>query len=137
VGNSDGASLELSDIALGSPGRSVSWTTDTGDTVLLAPSAWLRKGSEVGLYYEVTGATPGAMYRHEVTVLRPDEPSLRKRRPLVALSFDERAADSVIRSHRTVRLEGLKKGSYVMEVKITDPEGNTRMRQRSIRIIDR
>jgi GWxTD domain-containing protein len=135
VGNTDGASPELSDIALGSPGRAVSWITDRADTVLLAPASRFRQGSEVGLYYEVTGATPGTLYRHEVTVLRPGSRASDKRRPLVALSFDEEAADSTIRSHRTVRLEGLTEGSYVMEVKITRPDGISWLRQRPVHII--
>jgi len=137
VGASDGASLELSDIALGSPGRAVSWITDVADTVLLAPSPRFRKGSDVGLYYEVTGATPGVTYRHEVTVLQLAKRASDKGRPLVALSFDEEATDSVIRSHRTVRLQGLKEGSYLMEVKITGPEGSSQMRWRPIRVLDR
>jgi GWxTD domain-containing protein len=137
VGNTDGASLELSDIALGSPGRAASWTTDRADSVLLAPASRFRQRSEVGLYYEVTGATPGMMYRHDVTVLRPANPASDKRRPLVALSFDEKAADSTIRSHRTVRLDRLKAGSYVMEVKVTGPEGRSQTRHRSIHVIGR
>ena len=134
VGHMDGGSLELSDIALGSPGRAVSWITDRADTVLLAPSSRFRQGSEVGLYYEVTGATPGMMYRHEVTVLRPGKRASDKRRPLVALSFDEEAADSTIRSHRTVRLEGLKAGRYLMEVKIMGADGISRVRHRALHV---
>ncbi len=73
VSNSEEPSLELSDIALGSPGRAVSWITEGADTVLLAPSSLFRKGSEVELYYEARGATPGLVYRHEITVLRSDQ----------------------------------------------------------------
>jgi hypothetical protein len=137
VGNSDGASLGLSDIALGSPGRSVSWISDVADTVLLAPASLFRKGSEVELYVEARGATPGQVYRHEITVFRAESRLANRRRPLVALSFDEESPDSVIRSHRTVRLERLKEGSYLMEVKITGPEGSSHMRQRPIRVIAR
>ncbi|MEA2725461.1 MAG: hypothetical protein QOH59_3232 [Gemmatimonadales bacterium] len=135
VGNTDGAAVELSDIALGSPSRAVSWITDRADTVLLAPASRFREDSEVGLYYEVTGATPGMMYRHEVTVLRRGKRASDKGRPLVAVSFDEKAADSSVRSHRTVRLERLKVGSYVMEVKITGADGISRVRQRAVHII--
>jgi len=135
VGNSDGTSLGLSDIALGSPGRAVSWITEVADTVLLAPSSLFRKGSEVELYFEARGATPGLVYRHEITVFRSDNRSSDRRRPLVVISFDEEAAASVIRSHRRLRLDGLKEGSYLMEVKITAPDGSSRIRQRSFRVI--
>lgn len=135
VGNTDGASLGLSDLALGSPGRAASWITEGADTVLLAPASLFRKGSEVELYYEARGASPGVTYRHEITVLRPRNRASDKRRPLVAVSFDEEAADAIIRSHRTMRLERLKEGSYLMEVKITAPDGSSRIRQRALRLI--
>lgn len=135
VAATDGSSLAVSDIALGSPGRAVSWVTDAADTVLLAPSALFRKGANVELYYEASGATPGLRYRHEITVLQSDRRDSRRRRPLVALSFDEVPADSIIRSQRVVRLERLKEGSYLVEVKITGPEGTVQTRQRSLRLI--
>jgi hypothetical protein len=135
VGNSDGTSLGLSEIALGARGRAASWITEAGDTVLLAPSSTFRKGSEVELYFEATGATPGVVYRHEITVLRSGKPHPDRRRPLVAVSFFEEAAAPVIRSHRTVRLGRLKEGSYLVEVKIIAPDGTARIRQRSLRII--
>ena len=137
VGNSDGTALELSDIALGSPGRAVSWITEVADTVLLAPASLFRKGSEVELYFEARGATPGLMYRHEITVSRSRNRPADRKRPLVAVSFDEKATASVIRSHRTVRLDRLKEGSYLMEVKITAPDGRSQMHRRPIRVIDR
>ena len=135
VAATDGASLALSDIALGSQGRAVPWVTDAADTVLLAPSDQHREGADVELYYEATGATPGHSYRHEITVLRPQGKDPKDRRPLVALSFDEPASDSVIRSQRIVRLDRLKEGSYLVEVKITAPDGESRVRQRSLRVI--
>ena len=136
VGNSNGVSLELSDIALGSPGRSVPWITEVADTVLVAPSSLFRKNSEVELYYEVRGATSGLVYRHEITVLRTEGRD-RKRRPLVSLSFEEEATDLVIRSHRTMRLERLKEGRYLVEVKITASDGSSQVRHRALTLIDR
>jgi len=134
VAGTDRASLSLSDIALGSPGRAVPWVTDAADTVLLAPSALFRKGAQVEVYYEASGATARQMYRHEITVLRAEGRDS-KSRPLVSLSFEEEATDSVIRSHRTVRLERLKEGRYLVEVKVTEPDGSSRIRQRSLRLI--
>jgi hypothetical protein len=134
VAGTDGASLSLSDIALGSPSRAVPWVTDAADTVLLAPSALFRKGAQVEVYYEASGARPQQMYRHEITVLRAEGRDSRSR-PLVSLSFEEEATDSVIRSHRTLRLERLKEGRYLVEVKVTEPDGSSRIRQRSLRLI--
>jgi GWxTD domain-containing protein len=137
VGNPDGISLGLSDIALGTPGRAVTWINEVADTVLLAPSSRFRMGAEIELYYEASGAKPGLRYRHEITVLRASARSSDRRRPLVALSFDEEAADSVVRSRRLVRLERLKTGSYAVEVRVTAPDGSSQARRRLIRLIDR
>ncbi len=129
--------LSLSDLALGTPGRAIPWVTDAADTVLLAPSALFRRGSEIRLYYETSGVTRGLRYRHEITVLRPEGRDGRRGRPLVALSFEEEAPDSVMRSRRSVRLERLKEGSYVVEVMVTGPDGESQLRRRAIRLIDR
>jgi GWxTD domain-containing protein len=138
VANTDGRSLGLSDIALGSPGRAVSWITEAADTVLLAPSALFRRGSAVETYYEVTGATPWAWYRHQITVLRAGALEIDDRkRPLVSLSFEEQAAGEVIRSRRVVRLERLRPGSYLVEVRVSGPDGRSQVRRRLIRLIDR
>jgi hypothetical protein len=55
---------------------------------------------------------------------------------LVSLSFEEGAAGQVISSRRTVRLERLKPGNYVVEVKVTAPDGSVQVRQRAIRLIE-
>jgi GWxTD domain-containing protein len=134
----DGATLSLSDIALGTRGQAVPWVTEAADTVLLAPSALFRKGAEVEIYYEASGATARAQYRHDITILRHDGREPRsKRRPMVSLSFNEAAPEQVLRSRRTVRLEGLKPGSYLVEVRITAPDGSSQVRRRSIRLTDR
>jgi hypothetical protein len=138
IADLNGAALALSDVALGSKGRAVTWVTEAADSVLMAPSALFRRGADVELYYEVSGATPSLMYRHEITVLRNDRRRDRAgRRPLVALSFEEEAADSVIRSHRTISLHRLKEGSYVVEVKIVAPDGSSQVRRRALTLIDR
>jgi hypothetical protein len=131
-----GGDLELSDLGLGVKDRSVPWITDAADTVLLAPSKIFRKGSDLELYYEVAGATAGASYRHEITVLKAEAGRSARRRPLVALSFEEAAAESRIRSHRTVKLDRLKEGSYVVEVKVGSKDGGPEVRRRSIHIIE-
>jgi len=132
VAKMDGTTLGLSDIALGSSGRAVPWVNEAGERILLAPSRLFRRAAEVETYYEVTGAVPDQLYRHEITVLRPDD----ERRPLVSLSFLEAAAGEVIRSRRTVRLERVKLGSYLVEVKVTAPDGQSQVRRRMIRVIE-
>jgi GWxTD domain-containing protein len=128
--------LSLSDLALGAPGRAVPWVTETADTVLLAPSGLFKERSEMEVYYEARGVTPGE-YRHVITVLRPATRSGGKERPLVSAAFEETAVDSVIRSRRTIRLDRLDRGSYVVEVRLAGPDGRFAVRRRSIQVIGR
>jgi len=137
VANTGGGTIQLSDIALGSRGRALSWVSDAADTVLLAPTGLLRKKSDVELYYEATGAQPGLRYRHEITVLRAEDRLAGRRQPLVALSFEEDAANAVIRSHRTVSMSRLKEGRYVIEIKVTGGSGAAAVRRRGFTIIDK
>jgi hypothetical protein len=130
------SSPALSDIAMGARGRAVPWITDAGDTVLLAPSPLFRERSEIEVYYEVRGATTGGQYRHEISVLRADRrESAKKGRPLVTLAFGEAASGSILRSHRTVRLDRLSRGNYIVEVRITGPDGRSEVRRRIIRLL--
>jgi hypothetical protein len=55
---------------------------------------------------------------------------------LVSLSFEEGATGEVIRSRRIIRLERLKPGNYVVEVKVMAPDGGFQVRQRAIRLIE-
>jgi hypothetical protein len=137
VAHSGEAALSLSDIALGSPGRAVPWRTDVGDTVLLAPSDLFRERSQVEIYYEVRGAKPGTGYHHEIAVLKASRIGSDKKQPLVSLGFDELAVDQVIRSRRVVRLDQLKRGSYVVEVRVTGPDGRVQSRRRLMQLAGR
>jgi hypothetical protein len=138
VSRVDSFSFALSDIGLGSPGRAARWVTDAADTVLLAPGTLLRKGKEVQIYYEVSGAETGQKYRHQITVFRVDGHRHKPdSRPVVSLSFDEEVGGQVIRSRRSARLDRLKAGSYVVEVRVTAPDGSFTVRRRMIRLFDR
>jgi GWxTD domain-containing protein len=136
VVDSDGPSLTLSDIAMGSPGRAVRWVSPAADTVLLAPSGLFRERAPIEIYYEASGASAGSRYRHEISVFRSEEDRpRRKARPLVSVSFDADAAESVIRSRRTVRLDRLKRGAYIVEVRVTAPDGGSAVRRRLIHLL--
>ncbi|MFL5490155.1 MAG: hypothetical protein ACJ8AV_01990, partial [Gemmatimonadales bacterium] len=93
-----------------------------------------REKSQVVIYYEVRGVRTGAGYRHQIAVLRPGRNSGDKP-PLVALSFEEVAESPVIRSRRVVRLDQVRQGSYIVEVRVSDPEGQQQVRRRLIHIL--
>jgi hypothetical protein len=135
VATTDRRVLSISDIAMGTPGRSVPWINDRGDTVFIAPSKLFRGGADLGLYYEVTGATPGRQYRHDISVLRAGRGDPGRERPLVSLSFEEAAPGELIRSRRLVRMNQLKSGDYLVQVTVTGSDGSSQTRRRAIRLM--
>jgi hypothetical protein len=138
VSSTDGASFSLSDIAMGTAGHAVPWVTEEADTVLLSPTELFSRGAEIEIYYEARGVAARAPYRHQITVLRDDgQKATSPQRPMVSLSFNEAAAGPVLRSRRTVQLEGLKPGSYLVEVRVTAPNGDSQVRRRPIHVVDR
>jgi len=132
----DNQLLSLSDIALGSPTRAVPWVTDAADTVLLAPSGLFRERSEVQIYYEATGVRAGE-YRHEIAVFPPNQADHQGKPPLVSVSFVEHADGPVLRSQRSLRLDRLKRGQYLVEVRLTGPDGQAQVRRRLLQLIRR
>jgi hypothetical protein len=132
-----GPGLSLSDLALGIPAASARWHPTPADTVLLTPFDLFLEGSEVEVYYEAGGTHAGAAYRHEIGVFRVRGDNRVEDRPVVTLRVDEAARAEVMRAHRTLQLARLKPGRYVVEVKLTGPNGETDARRRAIRVVKR
>jgi hypothetical protein len=132
---SAGPALSLSDLALGIRAASARWIPAPADTVLLTPFDLFPTGSQVELYYEAAGAQAGADYRHEIGVFRVGREGRVDQRPAVTLRVNEAARDEVIRAHRTLQLGRLKPGAYVVEVKVTAPDGTADVRRRAIRVM--
>ena len=130
-----GPTLSLSDLALGVRTASAAWYPTPADTVRLTPFDLFVEGSEVELYYEGAGVEPGATYGHRIAVYRVRGPDRVDPRPVVALGFDERAGGDPIRSHRLLQLRRLKPGPYVVEVRLTGPDGQADVRRRAIRVV--
>jgi GWxTD domain-containing protein len=130
-----GPGLSLSDLALGIRAASARWQPTPSDTVLLTPFDLFLAGSQVELYYEVSGARAGAAYRHEIGVFRVGRDDRVQDRPLVTLRVEEAAAGEVVRAHRTLQLAKLKPGTYVVEVRVAAPDGTADVRRRAIRVV--
>ena len=131
-----GGPLALSDLALGVADAAARWPVTPGDTVLLTPFDLFRPGADLELYYEVAQTQPGRSYRHEITVYRlKDARRPDRRKAEVTLGFDERAASALTRSHRTLQLERLRPGTYLVEVQVGAAGGTERVaRERVIRV---
>ncbi len=130
-----GPGLALSDLALGVRAASARWLPTPADTVLLTPFNLFLEKSEVELYYEASGATPGTTYRHQIAVYRAKDEGRLEARPVVTLGFEERADGPVVRANRTLQLGRLRPGTYVVEVKVTGAGSEPAVRRRQIRVV--
>ena len=128
--------LALSDLALGLPAASAVWQPVPADTVRLTPFDLFPERSDVELYYEATGATMGASYRHEIAVYRvKGDPARVDRRPVVSLSVEEPAGSDLLRSHRRLQLGRLKPGRYVVEVRVAGGGDVAATRSRAFTVV--
>ncbi len=136
----DGSHTAVSGLVLGRVGSGLAWLPP-GDTVPLNPLGHYPQGSSVELYYEVHGLDAGREYRTEITLEPARGPSVLGRvrglfggrRSPVQIAFDAVAAGPVTRVRRSVALEDLKRGAYVLTVRVTDPRGGAVL-ERSQRI---
>jgi GWxTD domain-containing protein len=132
----DGPGLALSDLAIGVDGASVLWQPTPSDTAFLTPFGMVPESRGAELYYEVTGAQTGASYAHEIAVYRlKGDQSVPERRPVVRLRFDEVAAGPIIHARRTLQLRRLKPGRYLLDVRVSGPDGSVDIRRREIRVL--
>jgi hypothetical protein len=132
----DGPGLALSDLAVGVDGASVLWQPTPSDTAFLTPFGMVPESRGAELYYEVTGAQTGASYAHEIAVYRlKGDQSVPERRPVVRLRFDEVAAGPIIHARRTLQLRRLKPGRYLLDVRVSGPDGSVDIRRREIRVL--
>src|SRR5690606_18676471 len=125
--------LALSDIVLGRTGSGLTWRR-WGEDVPLNPLGAYAEGGTAELYYELTGASPGATYTTTIEVRRGERG---EKRTGTALRFTETARASDMRVSRSLGLRSLGDGVYRLRVTIEE-EGTGRKvtRDQMLRIAD-
>lgn len=126
----DSETLAVSDLAIGVSGWAAAWPIGNGDTAWVTPRHGYRARVPVGLYYEAYGIPEGQQYHAEVTVRRGGE----GKGPGITLGFEEKSTGTPTRSNRTLNLESLTPGDYVLEVQIRNANGTTASSSRPLRI---
>lgn len=121
------ARLSISDLVLGRRANNLGWIASPEDTVYLNPLQTFHRSEDMQLYYEIYGATPGAMLKTEISV---------KKGGGVKLKFDEPAVGGVDRIMRGISLERLRAGTYTLEVKVTRPDGYSDRRTQQFTVVD-
>jgi hypothetical protein len=128
----DSETLAVSDLAIGVRGGAAPWAAAPGDTAWLTPRHGFRASTSVGLYYEAYGIPEGQQFHAEVTVRRGGK----GKGPGITLGFEEKSTGTPTRSSRTLNLESLTPGDYVLEVQIRNASGTTASSSRPLRILE-
>lgn len=123
--------FRLSDLALGLPEAGIVWQRVPGDSVVFSPIQAFRPDQSVEVYYEVYGLAAGQEYETRIAVL---ESRGQQERLRLELRFNEQSGGMVNRPHRTVQLNGLRKGSYWLEVRVRDANGIDRRVRRAFEV---
>ncbi|TFG54048.1 MAG: GWxTD domain-containing protein [Gemmatimonadales bacterium] len=128
-----GEALDLSDLVVGTRKMGLSWVSPGRDTLFFDPFRVVSEGAVMELYYEVYGLTPEEPYETEIKVEKKGGGLFRKvfggGGKKIRLGFSETAPGRLARSRRTIDLEGLKPGEYVLTITARKPSGGAAERQ--------
>jgi len=130
-----GRGLALSDLVLGRRSVPLTWMPPGGrDTVYLSPFTAYRADAELELYYEIYGAVPGAELEGELAIVPQGRGLLRRTPAPIRVAFRERAAGDPSPGRRSVALDALSPGRYVLELTVTDGTGRRAVRRTGFEI---
>jgi hypothetical protein len=142
VGQPTAESLSLSDLVLGSRAANLFWRRTDVDTVTFHPLRTYKRSQDMDLYYEVEGLSAGTPYTVRIAVRKHGGGGGLFRKMFgggsaaISLKFEEQGAFPVTSSQRTLKLESLKPGSYVLEVVVEDGQARTDRRSQAFQIVD-
>jgi hypothetical protein len=111
---SGAAALTMSDVVAGDARSGLVWRSH-GAAVPLNPLGVFRRDAAVELYYELGGLRPGTGYRTMIEIGRGDAATDR-----VTVSFSETAESRVARVARSIGVQALPGGRYVLRVTVTE-----------------
>ncbi len=141
VGAPAPGALGLSDLVLGSRNANLAWVRSRDDTVLFNPLRTYRRGDEMELYYEIEGLRP-APYTVELEVRKKGSGGGIFKKifggssAAIRLKFEEQATTPTASTHRSLKLDRLKPGNYVLEVSVLDAAGRKDHRAQDFQVVD-
>ena len=141
VGPISSTALSLSDLVLGSRTANLGWRRTPDDTVLFNPLRTYKRGEEMELYYEIEGLRP-APYTVELAVKKRGSGGgvLKKifggGSAAIKLKFEQQATTTAVTTHRSLKLDRLKPGHYVLELLVVDADGRKDIRSRAFQVVE-
>lgn len=123
--------LALSDLVLGREGSGLRWQSPAGTVSLNPLDSYPRQGT-AELYYELSGATPGATYKTDIEVKGINGDA----KGTVHLTFNEQGRTSLVRARRSIGLDKLETGQYRITVTVTEQgTGRTAVQTRLLNVV--
>jgi GWxTD domain-containing protein len=141
VGPPTPTALSLSDLVLGSRSANLAWRRTPDDTVLFNPLRTYRRSEEMELYYEIDGLRP-TPYTVELAIRKKGSSGGLFRKifggsgAAIRLKFQEQATTPQVSSHRSLQLNRLKPGNYVLEVVVMDASGRKDRRTQEFQVVE-
>jgi GWxTD domain-containing protein len=141
VGPVNATAISLSDLVLGSRTANLSWRRTEEDTVLFNPLRTYRRADEMELFYQIEGLRP-TPYNVELTIRKQGSGGGLFKKifggggAALRLKFDEQATTPTVSTHRTLKLDRLKAGNYVLELVVTDAAGRKDRRRQDFQIVE-
>jgi GWxTD domain-containing protein len=134
-------SLGLSDLVLGSRTANLTWKRTPEDTVIFNPLRTYWRGEEMELYYEIEGLRP-APYTVELEVRKKGSGSGIFKKIFggggasIKLKFEQQATTPTVSTHRSLKLDRLKPGQYVLALRVIDADGRRDSRTREFQVVE-
>jgi GWxTD domain-containing protein len=141
VGPVTAAALSLSDLVLGTASANLAWRRTEDDTVLFNPLRTYRRSDEMQLYYEIEGLNP-TPYTVELTVRKKGSSGGLFKKifggggAALRLKFEEQATTPTVNTHRSLKLDRLKPGNYVLELVVADAAGRKDRRRQEFQVVE-
>jgi GWxTD domain-containing protein len=141
VGPLTPSALSLSDLVLGSRSANLAWRRTPDDTVLFNPLRTYRRSDQMELYYEIDGLRP-TPYTVELTVKKKGSSGGLFRKifggggAAIRLKFQEQATTAQVHTHRSLKLNRLKPGDYVIELMVLDAAGRKDRRTQDFQVVE-
>ncbi|MDQ3427089.1 MAG: hypothetical protein M3477_04590, partial [Gemmatimonadota bacterium] len=125
--------LTMSDLITGAAGSGLNWT-HRGRRISLNPLDSYPSGSDVELYYEISGTEPDRRYRTSVELARTGG-GAGQGKDRIALGFTDRATARELLVQRAIGLGQLLPGRYLLTVRIEEnATGRQVVRERMINV---
>jgi GWxTD domain-containing protein len=141
VGGTTPSALGLSDLVLGARSANLTWRRTPDDTVIFNPLRTYKRSEEMELYYEIEGLRP-TPYTVELEVRRKGSGGGIFRKifggggAAIRLKFEQQATTPSVSTHRSLKLDRLKPGNYVLALTVVDSEGRKDQRFREFQVVE-